>query len=134
MRLANEFAHHLDIDVAVRLWDGSLIPQGKDASSGLALAVNSPGVLTSLVRWPSLDRLIRHYAHGRIDIEGGTLVELGEKLGSSETRSQLKRINKLKLLRLAAPLMRGPADSPDASRGYDAASESPATDRRQATS
>ena len=118
-RLAEEFANHLDIDVAVRLWDGSVIPLGKNGSGDLAMAFNSPGVLTSLVRWPSLDRLIRHYAHGRIEIEGGTLVELGERIGSSETRRQLRRMSKLKLLRLARPLMFGRADRPDASRDFD---------------
>ena len=133
-RLAEEFAHHLDIDVAVRLWDGSVIPLGKNGARDLAIAFNSPGVLTSLARWPSLDRLIRHYAHGRIDIEGGTLVELGEQLGSGETRRQLRRMNKLRLLRLAGPLLFGAADSPDASRDFADSSGSSATDRRKAAS
>ncbi|MGI9411435.1 MAG: class I SAM-dependent methyltransferase [Hyphomicrobiaceae bacterium] len=133
-RLAEEFANHLDIDVAVRLWDGSVIPLGKNGSGDLAIAFNSPGVLTSLVRWPSLDRLIRHYAHGRIDIEGGTLVEFGERIGSGETRRQLRRMSRLKLLRLARPLLFGPADRPDTSRDFDDSQSSSSTSRQQATS
>ena len=133
-RLAEEFARHLDIDVAVRLWDGSVIPLGSSGSHDLAIAFNSPGVLTSLARWPSLDRLIRHYAHGRIDIEGGTLVDLGERIGSSETRRQLRRMSKFKLLRLARPLLFGPADPPDASRDFDDPTSSSPASRQKAKS
>lgn len=66
----------LDAHFSVRLWDGSLEPLGANVQPGLVLALSSPGVLPSLLRWPSLDRIIRHYAHGRIDVEGGTILDL----------------------------------------------------------
>jgi cyclopropane-fatty-acyl-phospholipid synthase len=118
-RIAEEFARHLDVDLSVRLWDGSRIPLGRNVTSDLAIAFNSPGALTSMARWPSLDRLIRHYAHGRIDVEGGSILELGERLGGQETRKRLKKVNKLALVTQAMPLLFGPADKPDASRGYE---------------
>ncbi len=117
-RIAEEIGRHLDIDLSVRLWDGSRVPLGRDVKSDLAIAFNSPGALSSMARWPSLDRLIRHYAHGRIDIEGGSILELGERLGGQETRRQLRNIDKLSLLKYAMPLLLGAADSPNQSRGY----------------
>ena len=118
-RIAEEVGRHLNVDVSVRLWDGSRVPLGRDVKSDLAIAFKSPGTLTSMMRWPSLDRLIRHYAHGNIDVEGGSILELGEQLGGQETRRQLKKINKLSLMREALPLLLGAADKPNESRGYE---------------
>lgn len=110
----------LDGHFSVRLWDGSLQPLGRQVRPGLALVIASPGVLPSLLRWPSLDRVIRHYAHGRIDIEGGTLLDIAGPFALDKTyRRRLRGINRLKL---AAPLLRlalSPADSPDASRAFE---------------
>jgi len=118
-RIVEEIARHLDIDASVQLWDGSRIPLGPNVTSNLAIAVNSPGTLTSLLRRPTLDRLIRHYAHGRIDVVGGSVLDLGKRLGAKETRRQFRKINKRSLLKQAIPLLFGTADKPDASRGFD---------------
>lgn len=117
-KIAEELGHHLDVDVSVRLWDGTRIPLGRSVTSDLTIAFNSPGVLPSLLRWPTLDRLIRHYAHGRIDVEGGTILDLGERFASDSTRRQIKQVDKLKLLREAWPLLFRAGDQPDASRGF----------------
>ena len=113
-----EIGRHLDVDVSVRLWDESRVSLGRNAMSGLTLAFNSPGALSSIARWPSLDRLIQHYAHGDIDVEGGTFLDLGERLGAAEVRRQLRNVNKLKVLNLARPLLFGKSTRPEASRGY----------------
>ncbi len=118
-RIVEHIGQQLDIDASVRLWDGSRHPLGRNVTSDLSIAINSPGALTSMVRWPSLDRLIRHYAHGRIDVEGGSILDLGERLSGKETRKQLKKVNKLALLKEAAPLLFGQSDNPNASRGYE---------------
>ncbi|MEM9359349.1 MAG: class I SAM-dependent methyltransferase [Pseudomonadota bacterium] len=118
-RVIEHIGQQLDIDASARLWDGSRHPLGRNVTSDLSIAINSPGALTSMMRWPSLDRLIRHYAHGRIDVEGGSILELGERLSGKETRKQLKKVNKLALLREAAPLLFGQSDNPNASRGYE---------------
>ncbi|MGI9523902.1 MAG: class I SAM-dependent methyltransferase [Hyphomicrobiaceae bacterium] len=117
-RIAEEIGGQLDTDISVRLWDGSFVPLGPSTNNDLAIAINSPGTLTSLLRWPSLDRLIRHYAHGRIDVVGGTVLDLGERFASADTRRRLKQVHKLKLLRLGQPLLFGKADRPDESRGF----------------
>ncbi|HUS97974.1 MAG TPA: class I SAM-dependent methyltransferase, partial [Hyphomicrobiaceae bacterium] len=117
-QLAEAFAQSLDVDASVKLWDGSRIPLGTNVTSSLTLAINTPGALTSLVRWPSLDRLIRLYAHGNIDLEGGSLIEFGERLGQDHVRRRLRGMRKLSLLRLAMPLLWGSAEKAATSRGY----------------
>lgn len=105
---------------SVRLWDGSVEPLGEEVKLGLALAITSPGVLPSLVRWPSLDRVIRHYAHGRIEIEGGTLLDIAGPFAlDREYRRRLKKLDKLELAKTLLPIAFAPADSPDASRAFD---------------
>ncbi|MEO1328575.1 MAG: class I SAM-dependent methyltransferase [Pseudomonadota bacterium] len=115
----------LDGHFSVRLWDGSIEPLGTDPRPGLILSLNSPGVLPSLLRpWPTLDKLIRHYAHGRIDIEGGTLLDFAEPFAlDNAAKRRLRKIDKLALAKAAWPLYAAKADSPDASRDFGADSE-----------
>lgn len=104
--LVAELGRHLDIIASVRLWDGTVCPLGRSAAAGcVTICIAGPGVIASLLRWPTLDRLIRHYAHGGLSIEGGTLIDLGEQLGDSGTRRRLKRVNKLKLFRNLLPFL-----------------------------
>ncbi len=107
----------LDGHFSVRLWDGSLEPLGREVVPGLAIRINSPGVLPSLLRRPTLDRVIRHYAHGRIDIEGGTLIDIG---GS---RKRLRRIDKWAMAKTLWPLLVAKGDHPDTGRAIGAGAE-----------
>ena len=116
---------HLQIDASVRLWDGSLQPLGSNpVSSGsrpgqgeqgartappLAITIRDPGTIASLLRWPTLDRLIRHYAQGDIDLEGGTLLDLGRQLGDDAVRKRLKALHRLKVARHLLPFLTAPA-------------------------
>ena len=89
----------VDLPLSVRLWDGSLEPLGAEAGA-LALRVETPGVLPSLLRRPTLDRAIRHYAHGRLDIEGGTWVDIGQLFALDKTyKRRAKKLSKLKMAR-----------------------------------
>ena len=117
----------LDGHFSIRLWDGSVEPLGGNVVPGLNLVVSEPGVLPSLLRRPSLDRLIRHYAHGHIDIEGGTIVDIGMPFAVDKTaRRRVRKIGKLKLLRTLWPLLTARGISPDRTRGFgsDAGGES----------
>jgi cyclopropane-fatty-acyl-phospholipid synthase len=117
--LAQDLARHLDLDVSVRLWDGTLVPLGSHVESGLAITIGSPGVISSLLRRPTLDRLIRHYAHGHIGFEGGTLIDLGKRLdGGTGARKRLKGLSKTRLLGHLWPFLLAPGKKPEASRGY----------------
>lgn len=116
--LAEDLASHLDLDCSVRLWDGSLVPLGRNVASQLAITISSPGVISSLLRRPSLDRLIRHYANGHLGFEGGTLIDLGRQLGEGGSRSRLKGLSKRRLLGHLWPFLLAPAERPERSRSY----------------
>jgi cyclopropane-fatty-acyl-phospholipid synthase len=117
--LAHDLARHLDLDVSVRLWDGTLVPLGSHVENGLAITIGSPGVISSLLRRPTLDRLIRHYAHGHIGFEGGTLIDLGKRLdGGAGARKRLKGLSKTRLLGHLWPFLLAPGKKPEASRFY----------------
>ena len=72
-----QIGSRLDLDLWIRLWDGSRVPLGRNVTGDLALSISSPGVISSILRRPTLDRVLRHYLHGQIDFEGGTLIDLG---------------------------------------------------------
>ncbi|MEL6288140.1 MAG: cyclopropane-fatty-acyl-phospholipid synthase family protein [Pseudomonadota bacterium] len=116
--LAGEIASALDLDAHLALWDGSRMPLGRNVSSDLTIGIGGPGVISSLMRRPSLDRLIRHYAHGDITLDGGTIIDLGEALGSESSRRRLKGVSKRKLLGLLAPFLFAPATPPGRSRDF----------------
>jgi cyclopropane-fatty-acyl-phospholipid synthase len=114
----------VDVPLSIRLWDGSLEPLGSAPNGGLAIRVETPGVLPSLLRRPTLDRAIRHYAHGRLDIEGGSWVDIGMPFALDSTfRRRARTLPKGKLLAVLAPLLMARGDHPDTSRGFEGDSE-----------
>jgi cyclopropane-fatty-acyl-phospholipid synthase len=116
--LVEELGRHLDIAASVRLWDGTSVPLGRAGANGVAISIAGPGVIASLLRRPTLDRLIRHYAHGQIGIEGGTLIELGTQLSDGGTRKRLKGVSKTRLLGNLLPFLFAPAVKPARSRDF----------------
>jgi len=116
--LVEDLSRHLDLDASVRLWDGTLVPLGSDVKSDLAITIASPGVIASLLRHPTLDRLIRHYAHGHVGFEGGTLIDLGAQLADGGSRKQLKKLSKRRLLSQLWPFLLAPGEKPQRSRDY----------------
>jgi cyclopropane-fatty-acyl-phospholipid synthase len=117
-KLAEELGRHLDIAASVRLWDGSSVPLGRGGANGVAISIADPGVIASLLRRPTLDRLIRHYAHGQIGIEGGTLIDLGTQLADGGTRRRLKKVSKARLFGNLLPFLFAPAAKPARSRDF----------------
>ena len=113
-----EIAQTADIDASVRLWDGGLYPLGQNVTNDLAIKILSPGVIASLVRWPTLDRIIRHYARGDIDLENGTLLDFGNKVSSPEIRRRMRQLPKLKLAKLFFPFLTTTPDKPDRTREF----------------
>ena len=100
----------LDARVCVRLWDGSVVPLGREADPRFALAVSSPGVVSSLLRRPSLDNVFQHYAAGRIDFQGGDLMDFIAAARVKNSRTRLRQVNKWLLARQAVPFLFYPAD------------------------
>jgi len=128
LRAARKLAAHIrekvDAHFSLRLWDGSLEPLGANPEPDLALKIGSPGVIASLLRRPSLDRLIRHYAKGRIDVEGGSIINLAEPIAHDRAyRKKFKKLGKGKLALSLAPFLFSKADHPDSTRDFGAESE-----------
>ena len=72
--LFGHLARKVDVPFSIRLWDGTVIPLGRDPANGPTIAIRSPGVLGGLVRRPSLDHLFRRYVSGDLEIQGGDLI------------------------------------------------------------
>ena len=104
--LIEELATHLGVDVSVRLWDGSRIALGPEPPGALAIAITNPGTISSILRRPTLDRMIRHHAQGDLILDGGTLLDLGRQLGDDAVRRRLKAVSKLRLARHLIPFLR----------------------------
>ena len=45
--LIEQLALQLDGRVSVRLWEGTLVPLGRDVDPGLFLSISGPGVISS---------------------------------------------------------------------------------------
>jgi cyclopropane-fatty-acyl-phospholipid synthase len=73
-RLLEHLAAVIDIPFSLRLWDGTMVPLGRDASDSRYLSISGPGVLGSLLCRPSLENLFRHYVSGHIEVHGSDLV------------------------------------------------------------
>ncbi len=121
---------------SVRLWDGSDVPLGRTATRTLDITIASPGVVASLLKRPTLDRIIRHYAHGEIGLEGGTLIDLAEGLAWDGAGKRLKSLSKLGTRAQALAVPMGQTRAPGQSRAFagDHAGERPQASRRTATS
>ena len=109
--LVEELARGLALDARVRLWDGTLLPLGPAANGPLIIRIAGPGVLGSLIRRPTLDNVIRHYALKMIDFEGGSLIDLGEQLNAKGARGRLRSISKAKVLRALSAFAFTPAET-----------------------
>ncbi len=113
-----EIATHLNVPLSLKIWDGEYLPLGTDAPNQPALVISEPGVISALIRRPTLDRLLRLYAHGKVGFEGGTLIDIAEAAGQTSTRGRLKQISKRKLARALLPFVMAPASNVIPSRSF----------------
>ena len=118
-KLFGEVGDQLNVDLSVKLWDGSIVPLGEDVKSNLLIIIRDPGVITSIMRRPGLDSIIRHYIKGMIDFEGGTLVDVGARLAFRHTRGRLKKIPKRDIAQFVRAFLFAPTLMPGESRGFE---------------
>jgi cyclopropane-fatty-acyl-phospholipid synthase len=111
-------AEALDARFSVELWDGSRVPLGKNVHPELRVAIQGPGVIGSLLRRPTLDNIVRHYATGRIDIRGGDLIDFFDVARMQGSRGKLKQVRKGLLLRNALPFLFAPAEKAETRHAY----------------
>ena len=104
-RLAEHLAQVVDLPISLRLWDGRLVPLGRQVEPGYALAIESPGVLGSILRKPTLENVLRHYVRGGIDLIGDDLISIVERIRADRRKIRFKDFSKWFVLRNALPLL-----------------------------
>ena len=117
-RIFEHLAESLDTRFSVRLWDGSTVPLGKDVDPRFFISISGPGVIGSILRRPTLETLLKHYASGALDFGGGDLIEFGEAARSKKSSTRLRRLSKSLLLRQALTLLIAPPDKAQIEHGF----------------
>ena len=117
--LLKSIAEPLDLNVSVRLWNGEVIPLGANADGKYIISLSGPGVIGSLLRRPTLEMLVRLYATGHIDFEGGDLMEFSEALKTRQSnRERLKQISKVMLAKRTLPFLFAKTKLADLKQSY----------------
>ena len=104
-QLIGDAASRLDLNASVRLWDGSSVPLGTHVTGPFEIHIANPGVIGAILRWPTLDNIIRHYVDKDIDFTGGTLIDFGEQLNRGGRSIRAKDLSKLQLMRQLSPFL-----------------------------
>jgi len=118
-QLFTELAKHLNSPISLRLWDGSTVALGEDAQPGLEFSIKSPGVIGGLLRRPTPDNLLRHYALGYIDYHGADLVTLIEKARVKNSRKRSGQLPKTLMAKAALAFVTTKGESLDVTHEYD---------------
>jgi cyclopropane-fatty-acyl-phospholipid synthase len=100
-----ELARHLDADLTIELWDGSLIPLRPGTGDDIRLVVGSGAALRHLLLRPSMSTIAELFATGDLDIVGGTPIDAMRRGDHLQFRALPKKVNKVRLLRAALPLL-----------------------------
>ncbi|WP_372721111.1 class I SAM-dependent methyltransferase [Novipirellula sp.] len=118
-QILHEVAEPLDMNVSVRLWNGDVVPLGQHVDSDLCIAISGPGVIGTLLRWPTLETLVRLYATGHIEFEGGDLIEFSAALKTTRAnRQHLKKISKAMVVKRTLPFIFAKSKVSDLQQGF----------------
>jgi cyclopropane-fatty-acyl-phospholipid synthase len=119
--LMNKVAGPLDLNASVKLWNGDVIPLGENVDSQYTIEISGPGVIGRLMRWPTLETLVRLYATGHINFVGGDLIDFSEALKttrSTSNRKQLKEISKAAIVKNTLPFLFAKTPKPQLNHGF----------------
>lgn len=119
-QILNTVADPLDLNVSVRLWNGDVVPLGKEADGKHIIGLSGPGVVGALMRRPTLETLVRLYATGHVSFEGGDLIEFSEAFRTKRSnRKRLQEISKRMLVTRTLPFMFAKTQATDLNHGYN---------------
>lgn len=99
------------LDVGFVLWDGSTVPTDL-APGALAIVVADEGVVAALVRRPKFDTMADLWVSGRVDLRGGTVLDLLSTRPRFRTREFRKRLDKWLVLRTLGRFLLLPRGEP----------------------
>ncbi len=80
-------------DVGFVLWDGSTVPADL-APDGLAIVIADEGAVAAMVRHPTFDTIADLWVTGRLDLRGGTVLDLLSVRPRVRTREFRRRLDK----------------------------------------
>jgi len=92
--LLGRLAKALNARVSVRLWDGTIVPLGENADPDLFVSISGPGVIGALLRRPTVENIVEHYARGQLDFHGTDLMTFIETLRVKNSRQRTRKISK----------------------------------------
>ncbi|MFO1070508.1 MAG: cyclopropane-fatty-acyl-phospholipid synthase family protein [Geminicoccaceae bacterium] len=104
-QVLDHLRHRLDLPLSVRLWDGSIVPLGRDAPPDRCVVIAGPGVIGALLRRPGLDMLFRQWTLGGIDLEGLDLIEAMDLVRSRRKAASFAALRPGFPWRAALPLL-----------------------------
>jgi cyclopropane-fatty-acyl-phospholipid synthase len=107
-KLFEHLSKPMNIPISVVLWDGTSIPLNQENADTLKLSIKDPGVLGTLLRWPTFENILLQYASGNIDYTGGSIFDFAEAIAANKPRKLLKKISPAYLARHALPLLFSP--------------------------
>lgn len=106
-RVVNHLAEVLDVPLSVQLWDGSSLPLGQNPNNDYALVIEGPRTVSTLLKKPTLENLLRHYAVGKISVRGGDMHSLMSFVRQHNPKKKWKKLNKMLLLKETLPFLTG---------------------------
>lgn len=104
-RIVEHLALHLQAQLSVKLWDGSIVPLGPDATSEVVIAVRSPAAVRRLILSPRLRTVFELYAAGDVDIEGGTPLEAANRWDHLKALHLARNVDRKQILKLVWPFL-----------------------------
>ena len=117
--IVGDIAGFLDLDMWVRLWDGSRLPLGGNVKGPLELSIASPGVIGALLRRPTLDTVIRLYISKGLDFSGGTLIDFGRMVDRGRARIRLDGKARFRLFGRLLPFLWAKDERPLEEHGFE---------------
>jgi len=108
-KLLGLLAPALDARVSVRLWDGSIVPLGQNSDPNLYVSISDPGVIGALLRRPSVENVVMHYARGQIDFHGSDPMTFFETLRVKNSRKRARHTRNWAVARALLPFLFAPS-------------------------
>ena len=117
-RILHHVADKMDARFSVRLWDGSMVPLGKQVEVNSFISINSPRVFSTLLKSPTLETLVRLYATGRIDFHADDLMTFWDMVRQKQSKDRIRSIDKSVLLRELPIFLFSPSEKLGSSHEY----------------
>jgi len=105
-RLVAHIADKLDADLSVELWNGEVLPLGRQpARDDLRILVRTPDTIGRLVRHPRLKTIFELYAGGDLDVLGGSPLDVLGRWEHLKAVGLRRSLDKKLVARAALPFL-----------------------------